>query len=130
MAKGHMIAPGHTLSSLALPQVRMILRIYWTDRYRRRKLGLRSTTGLKPRLAREFDVSIEVIKKIVAIKHNQHGRRRRQRFKTIALKTIQRNVQKREERRDGIERTNGNRKAGRPRKKMRVRPTAGAMRQG
>lgn len=93
VAKGRKIAPGRTLSSLSLPQVRMILRIYWTDLYQRRALGFKQPTrGIRERLARQFDVSIEVIKKVVTIRHNQHGRPRRQRFKTISLKTIQRRV--------------------------------------
>lgn len=96
VAKGRKIAPGRTLSSLTTPQVRMILRIYWTDRYQRRALGFtRCTLGIRERLARQFDVSVEVIKKMIAIKHNQHGRQRRQRFKTISLRAIQRQVRKR-----------------------------------
>lgn len=101
VVKGHKIAPGRTLSSLTLDQVRMILRIYWTDRYQRRALGFkRCTHGTRERLAKQFDVSVEVIKKVVSIKENQHRRQRRQRFKTVALKTIKRHVQERLRQRD------------------------------
>lgn len=114
VAKGHKIAPGRTLSSLKLEQVRMILRIYWTDRYQRRVIGLnRCTPGIRERLAKQFDVSIEVIKKVVGVKHS----RRRLRFKTISLKTIKRNVQTRLRQR-GIEVPKG--APGRPRKRHAV----------
>lgn len=92
VAKGHKIGPARTLSSLTIPQIRMILRIYWTDRYQRRALGcVRGTLGIRTRLAHQFDVSIEVIKKVVAINHSQ----RQNRFKTISLKDVQRGVRKR-----------------------------------
>lgn len=94
MAKGCKLSG--TLSSLTLEEQRLILRIFWTDRYQRRALGFnRSTIGLLPRLAKQFDVSTEVIKKLVGIKHNQYGCRRRQRFKGIALGSIQRHVKRR-----------------------------------
>lgn len=73
----------------------MILRIYWTDRYQRQAIGKSTTLGLRQRLAKQFDVSVEVIKKIISIKHNQHGQRRRRRFRTISLKSIQRSVKQR-----------------------------------
>lgn len=96
VAKGHKIGPGRTLSSLTLAQVRMILRIYWTDRYQQQALGFnRCTPRLRERLARQFDVSVEVIKKIVGIRHNQNSRRRRVRFKTIKLQSIQSSVKHR-----------------------------------
>lgn len=110
-------SPGMVRTKLTLEQVRMILRIYWTDQYARRKQGLRTTPGLRVRLAEQFEVSVEVIKKVISIKHNQHGRRRRVRFKTIALKSIQRHVRKREDRRNGIDRKS-RRKAGRPRSEV------------
>lgn len=95
MPKGRKIAPGRTLSSLTTPQVRMILRICWTDRYQRRAEGFnRCTPGIRERLARQFDVSVEVIKKVMGVRHNRQDRRR-SRFKTIALKTIQREVKER-----------------------------------
>lgn len=73
----------------------MILRIYWTDRYQRRALGFtRCTLGIRERLAKQFNVSVEVIKKVVGIKH-QRGLIRRQRFNTIALHSIQSSVKKR-----------------------------------
>ena len=117
MAKGRKIAPGRTESSLTLPQVRMILRIYWTDQYVRRKQGLRTTPGLRVRLAEQFGTSVEVIKKVISIKENQHRRHRRSRFKTIALKSIKRNVQRRLRQRD-IEVPKG--APGRPRKRRAV----------
>lgn len=95
VAKGRKIAPGRTLSSLIIPQVRMILRIYWTDQYQCRMRGQRTTPGLRIRLARQFDVSVEVIKKVISIRHNQYGGSTRNRFKTIALKSIQRHVKNR-----------------------------------
>lgn len=114
VAKGHKIGPARTLSSLSAAQVRMILRIYWTDRYQRRMLGyIRGTIGIRNRLARQFGVSIETIKKIVGIKHNQHGRRRRNRFKTISLASIQSGVKERLRKRGTLVQTLG---VGRPRK--------------
>lgn len=114
VAKGRKIARASTLSSLTLPQVRMILRIYWTDRYTRLARGKRTTPGLRVRLARQFDVSVEVIKKLISIKHNQHGQLRRARFKTVSLPSIQRNV-KRRLRQRGI--PIASRPRGRPRKR-------------
>lgn len=117
MVKGHKIGPARTLSSLSTAQVRMILRIYWTDRYQRRMLGyIRGTIGIRNRLARQFGVSIETIKKIVGIKHNQHGRRRRNRFKTISLASIQSGVKERLRKRGTPVQTLG---VGRPRKEPR-----------
>lgn len=92
MTKGHKIGPARTLSSLTPAQARMILRIYWTDRYQRQALGyIRGTIGIQTRLANQFGVSNEVIKKLVAIRN----RKRRQRFKSIGLRGIQRGVKKR-----------------------------------
>jgi len=83
-------------SPLSLDQVRMILRIFWTDRYTRKAAGLSTTTrGLRGRLAKQFGVSEEVIKKITYIKKNQTGAKRRTRYKTIALGSLQRNVKAR-----------------------------------
>lgn len=83
-------------SSLSLPQVRMILRIYWTDRYTRRAQGLKNAThGMQKRLAQQFRTSPDVIKKVVSIKHNQHGQPRRERYPTVNLRGIQVGVQTR-----------------------------------
>lgn len=80
----------------------MILRIYWTDRYQRQAIGFnRCTPGIRERMAKQFDVSVEVIKKLVGIRHNQHAQPRRRRFRTISLKSIQRHVKERL-RRDGL----------------------------
>lgn len=115
VAKGHKIGPARTLSSLTLPQVRMILRIYWTDRYTRRARGkLGTTLGLRIRLAQQFDVSVEVVKKVISIKHNQYGWPRRNRFKTVSLLSIQRTVKRRLQQR-GI--PIASRPRGRPRKR-------------
>jgi hypothetical protein len=93
---------GMRRTSLKLPQVHLILRIYYTDRYQRRDLGLqRATPGLYDRLARQFGVSREVIKKIVSIRENQYGWPRRKRFPSIALKSIKRNVKNRKANRYG-----------------------------
>lgn len=77
--------PGHNTSPLKPEDVRLILRIYWTDKYAREAYGFkRSTPGIRNRLAKQFGVSYEVIKKIVAMKSNEHRQvRRRRRFKTI-----------------------------------------------
>lgn len=72
----------------------MILRIFYTDRYQRQAKGkTMGTPGLRGRLAKQFDVSPEVIKKITGLKDNQHGQKRRVRFSGIAIKTIKRRVQ-------------------------------------
>lgn len=114
VAKGRQIAHHRTLSSLTVEQQRMILRIFWLDRYQRRALGFnRSTIGLRARLAKQFDVSPEVIKKLVGIKHNQYGYRRRVRFKSIALGSIQRHVKKRLRHRNiAVTLSNGKRASG------------------
>ena len=73
-------------TSLTIPQVRMILRIYWTDKTRRRHAGYnRTTNGMTARLAKQFGVSIEVIRKIVA----QRDNRKRKRFKSVKVEAIQ-----------------------------------------
>jgi hypothetical protein len=90
------LGPNMVRTSLTPEQVRMILRIHRTDRYTRRAQGFeRGTLGLREKLAKTFGVSPEVIKKITSLKHNQHGRPRRERFPGIALKSIERNVQHR-----------------------------------
>lgn len=79
--------------SLSLDQVRMILRIYWTDQYTRQKLGFTNGTyGIKHRLANQFGTTVEIIKKVVGIKQNAVGSRRRARYPSINLQTMKRNV--------------------------------------
>lgn len=80
--------------SLSLDQVRMILRIYWTDIYLREQKGLRGTYGLRDRLATRFNTTPEIIKKIVSIKHNSRGKRRA-RYPSISLQRIQVHVKHR-----------------------------------
>lgn len=88
--------PGYIRTSLTKAQVRMILRIIWVDRYQRRAKGLnRGTIGVHARIAKQFSVSIGVVKKIAGLKENQHRRKPRARFKTIAIKSIKRHVQTR-----------------------------------
>lgn len=82
--------------SLSLPQVRMILQIYWTDYYTRKHQGYKACSrGIRERLARKFGTNVEVIKKVISIKHNIRGKPRRRRYPTIALQTLQTKVRKR-----------------------------------
>lgn len=89
------LRPWMNQPSLDIKEVRTILRIYWTDQYIRKAQGLRGTAGIRKRLARQFNTSIEIIKKIVGIKHNQAGKNRRRRYPTIALQSIQRHAKHR-----------------------------------
>ncbi len=76
-------------TTLTMPQVYMILRIYWTDRYRRQAIGLvRSTRGLRGRLAKQFGVSEDVIKKTVEMRDNK----KRNRFKSIKVQNVKATV--------------------------------------
>lgn len=80
----------------------MVLRIYYTDRYQRQDLGIsRASKGLYNRLAKQFGVHIETIKKIVLMRENQYGRPRRKRYPGIELKSIKRNVKNRKANRHG-----------------------------
>lgn len=73
----------------------MILRIYWTDRYMRQAQGLKNAThGMQKRLARQFATTPAIIKKIVSIKHNSPGRRRK-RYPTVKLQSIQTSIKNR-----------------------------------
>jgi hypothetical protein len=93
---------GMSRTSLTLPQVRMIYRIYWTDKYQRHAAGFtRTTRGIFERLGKTFGVSTEVIRQIAKLRDNQHGKPKRERFPTIALKSIRRNVKNRKANRYG-----------------------------
>jgi hypothetical protein len=101
MPRKYTIQPGMRRTTLTHEQVRMIVLIYYTDLYQRRELGLtRCTTGLRPRLAKQFGASIETIKKIIGMPHNG-SRKRRKRFPGIALSNIQNSARKRVRQRNG-----------------------------
>lgn len=79
-------------TSLTIPQVQMILQIYWTDRYMRQSIGGdRSSRNLLTRIAKQFGVSVEVIKKVTALKDSAN----RERFPTIRVGDIKRRIRHR-----------------------------------
>lgn len=89
------LQPNMNRASLDLKQVRMILRIYWTDHYTRAAQGKQATHGIRKRLARQFNTNIEIVKKIVSIKPNHPGGKRRRRYPTIALQSMQKQIKAR-----------------------------------
>lgn len=65
----------------------MILRIYWTAKYQRESQGFhRADWGIKYRLAKQYGVSIDVIKHIVRMKESLIYRRGR--FPTVNVNNI------------------------------------------
>lgn len=74
---------------LSPAQVRMILRIYWTDKLQRREIGKRCSRGLLNRIAKQFGVSVHVIKKIT----DMTDAVRRRRFASIRVRDIKYDVQ-------------------------------------
>lgn len=83
------LRPGMNQPSLNLDQVRMILHIYWIDHYTRAAQGKQGTYGIRKKLARQFNTSVEIIKKIVSIKYNTPEKTRR-RYPSISLHYIKR----------------------------------------
>jgi hypothetical protein len=61
--------PGMRRTTLTIDQVKMILRIYWIDKAKRKALGFtRSTYGLRGRLARQYRVTPNIIRNIAFLK--------------------------------------------------------------
>lgn len=84
------LSPGMSIGQLTPKQVRMVLRIYWTDQYTRRAEGFtRGTRGLIKRLAFQSDVSADTIEKITVLTNDPA---KRTRYKTVSLTTIKRLV--------------------------------------
>lgn len=74
----------------------MILWIYWTDRFQRRAAGKQSgTPGLRTRLARCFDTTEEIVKKITSIKSDRRHSKKPQRFRSVKVETLQNHVKRR-----------------------------------
>lgn len=78
----------------------MILRIYWTDKLQRQRAGYQtSTLGLRARIAKRFNTSEEIVKKIAGMKHRSSKKVRR-RFPSIKLDTLKIGVKRRVAHRD------------------------------
>src|SRR6266550_7081921 len=84
--------PPDRTSKLPRDQIRLILRIYWTDKLARRGVGKsRGTPGLYDRLAAEFGVS----KRLIRILADLRDTEKKNRFKEISVENIQYDVKRR-----------------------------------
>ena len=83
---------GSISKQLTREQIRLILRIYWTDRLARKAAGKGCCTlGLYDRLAAEFGVSRRLIRHIADARDNVN----KDRFKDISVSHVRKDVRRR-----------------------------------